>query len=40
MKALAAEAGLSLPAVSERLKRLEEAGVVTGYRAEVDVAAL
>ncbi|EXI74936.1 MAG TPA: Lrp/AsnC family transcriptional regulator [Candidatus Accumulibacter phosphatis] len=40
LKALAAEAGLSLPAVSERLKRLEEAGVVTGYRAEVDVAAL
>jgi Lrp/AsnC family leucine-responsive transcriptional regulator len=31
LKALAAEAGLSLPAVSERLKRLEEAGVVTGY---------
>ena len=40
LKALAAEAGLSLPAVSERLKRLEEAGVVTGYRAEVNVAAL
>lgn len=40
LKALAAEAGLSLPAVSERLKRLEEAGVVTGYHAEVNVAAL
>lgn len=35
LKALSAEVGLSLPATSERLKRLEEAGIVTGYRAEV-----
>lgn len=35
LKALAAEAGLSLPATSERLKRLEEAGVIDGYRAVV-----
>ncbi|HYX87440.1 MAG TPA: Lrp/AsnC family transcriptional regulator [Gaiellales bacterium] len=27
---------LSAPAVSERLQRLEEAGVITGYRAELD----
>lgn len=33
LKALAAHAGLSLPATSERLKRLEEAGVIEGYRA-------
>lgn len=32
--------GLSAPSVSERLKRLEEAGVVTGYRAAIDPAAL
>ena len=35
LKALAGEAGLSLPATSERLKRLEEAGVIDGYRAVV-----
>ena len=28
--------GLSAPAVAERLARLEEAGVISGYRAEVD----
>lgn len=28
--------GLSAPAVAERVKRLEEAGVITGYRAVVD----
>ncbi|HEY8584209.1 MAG TPA: Lrp/AsnC family transcriptional regulator [Capillimicrobium sp.] len=28
--------GLSAPAVSERLRRLEDEGVITGYRAEVD----
>lgn len=31
---------LSQPAVSERLKKLESAGVITGYRATVDLAAL
>ncbi|EPJ53482.1 MAG: AsnC family transcriptional regulator [Osedax symbiont Rs2] len=35
LKALASEVGLSLPATSERLKRLEEAGVIEGYRAIV-----
>ncbi len=28
--------GLSLPAVSERIRKLEQAGIITGYRAEVD----
>lgn len=32
--------GLSQPAASERLKRLEERGVVSGYRAVVDPAAV
>jgi Lrp/AsnC family leucine-responsive transcriptional regulator len=32
--------GLSPPAVAERLQRLEDAGVITGYRAEVDPRAL
>lgn len=31
---------LSQPAVSERLKKLESSGVITGYRATVDLAAL
>ncbi|GAA2836457.1 Lrp/AsnC family transcriptional regulator [Kribbella solani] len=29
---------LSPPAVADRVRRLEEAGVITGYRAEVDAA--
>ncbi len=28
--------GLSPPAVAERVKRLEDMGIITGYRAEVD----
>ena len=32
--------GLSPPAVAERVQRLERAGVITGYRAELDPAAL
>jgi len=35
LKALAGEIGLSLPATSERLKRLEESGIISGYRAIV-----
>lgn len=31
--ALAREVGLSQPAVAERVRRLEEAGILTGYRA-------
>jgi Lrp/AsnC family transcriptional regulator, leucine-responsive regulatory protein len=36
--ALAQRVGLSAPAVAERVRRLEEAGVIVGYRAEVDPA--
>jgi Lrp/AsnC family leucine-responsive transcriptional regulator len=32
--------GLSAPAVAERVQRLERAGVITGYRAELDPVAL
>lgn len=32
--------GLSAPAVAERVRRLEEAGVIVGYRAQVDVRKL
>jgi Lrp/AsnC family transcriptional regulator, leucine-responsive regulatory protein len=30
--------GLSVPAVTERVRKMEEAGIITGYRAEVDLA--
>jgi len=30
--------GLSAPAVSERVKKLEEAGIITGYHAEINLA--
>jgi Lrp/AsnC family transcriptional regulator, leucine-responsive regulatory protein len=33
---LGRQVGLSSPAVSERLKRLESEGVITGYRVEID----
>lgn len=33
---LAERVGLSLPSVSERLRKLEEAAVITGYHATVD----
>src|SRR6188474_1411439 len=32
--------GLSQPAVSERVKRLEERGIIAGYKAVVDLTAL
>jgi Lrp/AsnC family transcriptional regulator, leucine-responsive regulatory protein len=32
--------GLSAPSVSERIQRLEEAGVITGYRAVIDPRAI
>jgi Lrp/AsnC family transcriptional regulator, leucine-responsive regulatory protein len=32
--------GLSAPAVAERVRRLEEAGIITGYHAAVDPARL
>ena len=37
---LGRKVGLSTPAVAERVHRLEEAGVITGYHARVDVAKL
>jgi Lrp/AsnC family transcriptional regulator, leucine-responsive regulatory protein len=39
-QAIADEVGLSRPAVMERVKRLEEAGYITGYAARLDRARL
>src|ERR671931_565400 len=40
MAELGRRVGLSAPAVAERVQRLERAGVITGYRAEIDPRAL
>ncbi|WP_375267718.1 Lrp/AsnC family transcriptional regulator [Phenylobacterium sp.] len=40
LAALARQIGMSQPAVSERVKRLEERGVITGYGARIDAARL
>ena len=40
MSALARRVAMSSPAVTERVQRLERAGVITGYRVDVDPAAL
>jgi Lrp/AsnC family leucine-responsive transcriptional regulator len=40
MSALARRVGMSSPAVTERVGRLERAGVIAGYRMDVDPAAL
>ena len=40
MSALARRVGMSAPAVSERIQRLERAGVITGYRVDISPAAL
>jgi Lrp/AsnC family transcriptional regulator, leucine-responsive regulatory protein len=40
MAELGRRIGMSAPAVAERVQRLERAGVITGYRAEIDPAAL
>lgn len=37
---LAREVGLSQPATAERIRKLEEAGVITGYTAKVDATKL
>jgi Lrp/AsnC family leucine-responsive transcriptional regulator len=37
---LARRVNLSPPAVAERVRRLEQAGVITGYRAVIDAAAV
>lgn len=40
MSVLARRVGMSAPAVTERVQRMERAGVITGYRMEVSAAAL
>jgi Lrp/AsnC family transcriptional regulator, leucine-responsive regulatory protein len=40
MSGLARRVGMSAPAVTERVQRMERAGVITGYRMDVDPAAL
>ncbi len=37
---LARRAGVSAPTVTQRVRRLEEAGVITGYRATVNTSAV
>lgn len=40
LSALGRRIGLSQPAISERVKRLEERGIITGYAARINPAAL
>jgi Lrp/AsnC family transcriptional regulator, leucine-responsive regulatory protein len=40
MAELARRVGMSSPAVTERVRRLEEAGVIAGYRLDIDPVAL
>ena len=40
MSALGRRVGMSAPAVTERVRRLEEAGVIRGYRLDIDPAAV
>jgi Lrp/AsnC family transcriptional regulator, leucine-responsive regulatory protein len=40
MSALARQVGMSAPAVTERVQRMRDAGVITGFRMDVDPAAL
>jgi Lrp/AsnC family transcriptional regulator, leucine-responsive regulatory protein len=40
MSALARRVGMSAPAVTERVQRMERAGVIAGYRMEVNSVAL
>lgn len=40
MSALARRVGMSAPAVTERVARLEAAGVIRGYRLDIDPAAI
>ena len=37
---LARQVGMSAPAVRERIERLEETGVITGYRVDIDPKAI
>jgi Lrp/AsnC family transcriptional regulator, leucine-responsive regulatory protein len=38
--AMAKSIGLSAPAIGERVRKLEQAGVITGYRATIDPSAV
>ncbi|MDT4899171.1 MAG: Lrp/AsnC family transcriptional regulator, leucine-responsive regulatory protein [Pseudonocardiales bacterium] len=40
MSALARRVGMSAPAVTERVQRMQQAGVIQGFRMDVDPAAL
>lgn len=40
LSALGKQIGLSQPAMSERVKKLEDAGVIQGYAARIDLAAV
>jgi Lrp/AsnC family leucine-responsive transcriptional regulator len=40
MSALSRRVGMSSPAVTERVRRMEEAGVIMGYRLDIDPKAL
>jgi Lrp/AsnC family leucine-responsive transcriptional regulator len=40
LSALGKQIGLSQPAVSERVKKLEDAGVICGYSARIDLRAI
>jgi Lrp/AsnC family transcriptional regulator, leucine-responsive regulatory protein len=40
MSALARQVGMSSPAVTERVQRLQRSGVITGFRMDVDPAAI
>jgi Lrp/AsnC family leucine-responsive transcriptional regulator len=40
MSELSRRVGMSSPAITERVRRMEEAGVIVGYRLELDPAAL
>ena len=40
LKALAETAGLSVPATAERIRKMEEAGIIRGYHADIDPEAL
>ena len=40
MTALGRRIGMSAPAVSDRVRRMEEAGIIRGYRLDLDPAAL
>ncbi len=40
MSALARRVSMSAPAVTDRVKRLEQAGVIRGYRLDIDPAAI